>query len=367
VLRSHFQLFAPRCPACQRDGHDAPLTLWRIARELGPPADVVEGLLRCPRCDQAYPILEGIPILVPEPAAFVRDNIATILARNDLSDDLENALGDACGPGSWFDATRQHLSSYAWDHYAEFPPSDLIPSQPSIAPASARPGGAARLLATGLQYAAPFPASAGVLDVGCSVGRATFELAAHAQRPALGLDLNFTHLRLARDVARTGIARFPLKRAGLVYDQRAHAVNHPAAALADFWLADASALPLASGSAAAVSALNLLDCTSAPLLVLNEFARVLAPAGQAVVATPYDWSAAVGPPATWLGGHSKLGPAHGDPAAVLRALLTPGAHPVSLSGVRLRAEAPGLAWHVRMHDRSVIEYFSHLVVFERLG
>lgn len=365
MLRAHFQLFAPRCPACQRDGHDAALALWRVAHESGPPADITEGLLRCPRCDQAYPIIDGIPILVPEPAAFVRDNIATILARTDLSDDLDNALGDSCGPGTWFDATRQHLSSYAWDHYAEFPAE----SQPPIAPESARPGGVARLLATGLKHAGAIPTGhdLGVIDVGCSVGRATFELAAHAQRPALGLDLNFAHVRLARTVARTGLARFPLKRAGLVYDHRTHAVHHPAASLADFWLADASALPLASSSVGAVSALNLLDCTAAPLLVLKEFERVLAPAGQAVVATPYDWSAAVGPPATWLGGHSKLGPAQGDPASVLRALLTPGAHPVSLAHVRLRAEAPGIPWHVRMHDRSLIEYFSHLVVFERFG
>ena len=38
------------------------------------------------------------------------------------------------------------------------------------------------------------------LDIGCSVGRGTFELAVRTRELTLGLDLSFAMLRIARDV-----------------------------------------------------------------------------------------------------------------------------------------------------------------------
>jgi hypothetical protein len=45
---------------------------------------------------------------------------------------------------------------------------------------------------------------------------------------------------------------------------------------------------------------------------------------------------------------------------VLRALLTPGAHPQSLRRLALVAEDESVPWRVRLHDRSTVEYRLHI-------
>ncbi len=94
---------------------------------------------------------------------------------------------------------------------------------------------------------------------------------------------------------------------------------------------------------------------------------MLAPGGKMVITSPYDWSAAATPIETWLGGHSQRSADHGASAAVLRALLTPGGHPVAVTGLCLESEIDEVPWHVRLHDRSTVAYAVHLVVARRMA
>ena len=89
------------------------------------------------------------------------------------------------------------------------------------------------------------------------------------------------------------------------------------------------------------------------------------PGGKVVLTCPYDWSSAATPLETWLGGHSQRSPAAGSSEAALRALLTAGAHPGSLTTLTLAAERDNLAWYVRLHDRSTMTYKLHLIVATR--
>ena len=67
-----------------------------------------------------------------------------------------------------------------------------------------------------------------LLDLGCSVGRVTYELAMAApQELVLGVDLNFTMLRFARSLQKDGLATYPRKRVGVVYDR--HTIEFPKA------------------------------------------------------------------------------------------------------------------------------------------
>jgi len=332
-----------------------PLRLGSIHREED--AGIVEGVLLCSNaaCQREFPILDGIPLLLPALRAYVRDNIFSLVSRDDLGAVSESLLGDGCGPGSPFDTVRQYVSSYAWDHWG-----DLDPKEP---PGEPRPGSIVRLLNAGLEAAGPLAAGP-LLDVGCAVGRTTFALAEQSEELVLGIDLNFALLRVAAQVLRRGRVQYPRRRVGLVYDRREFPVQLARAELVDFWACDATALPFAAGTFSGGSCLNVLDSVAAPADLLRSLGRGLTPGGKAVLACPYDWTASVTPVETWLGGHSQRGPDGGASEPVLRALLTPGGHPWASERLRLVREIDRVPWHVRLHERAAMLYQVHLAVAE---
>jgi SAM-dependent methyltransferase len=161
------------------------------------------------------------------------------------------------------------------------------------------------------------------------------------------------------------VVRYPLRRGGVRYDRREFAVPTPSASRVDFWAADGANLPLPSGSIGGAVALNLIDCVFSPLDLLRSLARVLRPGAPLILAAPYDWSPAATAIDGWIGGHSPRSLGAGASDAVLRALLTPGAHPASVAGLELVAERDDVPWSVRLHDRSRVAYRLHLVVAVR--
>jgi SAM-dependent methyltransferase len=317
-------------------------------------------LLVCthPECLREYPILDGVPILIGPIRQFVRDQALAILVRSDLSAGLESVLGDCCGPGSDLDALRQQRSTYAWDHWGEFDTDE--------GPSGERPGGIVRLLEQGLEHAQEGP-DLPILDIGASAGRTTFELASRTGRLTLGIDLNFSMLRFAAQVLQTGQVAYDRRRVGVVYDRRTFAVPPDTAENVDFWACDALNLPFAAHAFGLVNCLNVLDSTPSPLGLVQAIAAALAPAGRAILACPYDWSASVTPIENWLGGHSQRGPGAGHSDGLLRNLLTPGAHPQSCSDLRMIYEADHLPWQTRLHARSLVRYLAHLVVVQSLN
>jgi SAM-dependent methyltransferase/uncharacterized protein YbaR (Trm112 family) len=362
---AHFGALAPVCPVCRRAGRGAsPLALVQAIRtDEEDPARIVEGLVRCPHaaCRREYPVIDGVPLLIADLRGHVAGGLLPLLARDDLSELTESLLGDCAGPGSELDTLRRELSTYGEDHYGDL---EAEPCSESDSGA----GSAVRLLAALLEAAGPalggLPAGP-ALDVGCAVGRTTFELAARLGRPALGVDLNFSMLRLAQGVLGRGVARYPRRRVGVVYDRREVAADLPGRGGADFWAADAAELPFEDGRFALVAGLNVIDCVTAPRDVLSELARVLAPGGLALIATPYDWTPAATPFEQWLGGHSQRHEGRGAGEPVLRALLTPGGHAASVEGVEIVAEVDGLPWRLRLHERSLVEYRVHGVVVRK--
>jgi len=359
---SHFDALKPLCPRCLRRGVDAPLSLAEVWKEQG--GAVLEAVLHCPEsaCRAEYPVVDGIPLLVADLRDFCSRNQLSLLGRSDLGPELEGLLGDCLGPGSAQDSRNQVLSTYAFDHWGDLDP---VPAP------GGRPGAVRELLSRLLDLAGPGPVGP-VLDCGCAAGRTSFDLAGRISfdlaDPAgglvLGADLNLDLLRLGQSVLLRGRAAYPLRRAGIVFERRAFAVDPPQAGRVDFWCLDAAEPPFAPGTFGLAASLNLVDCVASPLSHLAGLERVLRPGGRALLCTPYDWSGGVTAPENWLGGHSQRGEVRGDPAAVLRSLLAGGGHPAALAGLRLAAEAEG-RWRVRLHDRSSVDYAVHLVVAER--
>lgn len=358
----HFEMLRPLCPVCRQTSHaDWPLTLAGQVEETA--GDIRQGILHCSNsdCRREYPIIDGIPLILADLRSYVSGHLLELLRRNDLTPALESLLGDCCGPASAFDQHRQLLSCYAWSHYHDCDPAEkpLRSQSPGNLPVFARQ------VVTGLKSVAADTPPGPWLDVGCAVGRGSFELAELTGQPVLGIDLNFGMLRLAREVLQTGQGRYPRRRVGVVYDTRAFAFDSPARELVDFWACDVLALPFRNASWAGAISLNVLDSISSPRGLLQSLANALRPGAPGLLSCPYDWSSSVTPLESWLGGHSQRSEERGSSEPVLRMLLTPGAHPGSLSEFEILHETE-LPWVLRWHDRSVVHYETQVVVVRRV-
>lgn len=365
MKRRHFQTLGPICPACRvQSGAEHPLFLSIEA--VADAESVLEGVLQCPApgCLREYPIIDGIPLLVPDVATYLGSQLAHLRDRDDLSPVIESLLTEGSGPGSHLDVTWNHLGTYAWDHYGEWDRDDPSRGQPK----GVRPGSVVRALATGLELcreAGLSIAEGPVLDLGAAAGRASFELTGHTTGLVLGVDLGFHFLKVAARVLGRGRVRYPLRRGGIRYDWREFDVPVSGRERTDFWVCDATRLPFGAGTFGGAVSLNLLDCVYAPLDLLRETARVLRPGAAAIIASPYDWAPAATAVEAWIGGHSPRSLGGGASDQVLRALLTPGGHPASVAGLCLAAERDDVPWTVRLHDRSAVSYRLHLVVATR--
>ena len=371
MRKQHFEALRPVCPVCRQSaersgGQGWSLGICTIDREEG--EHIVEGVLRCSNgaCQREYPIIDGIPFLIANLRQYISDNILALYARGDLSELTESIVGDCCGVGSAFETMRQYLSSYAWDHYGDLDPEEPgngLDGDPDggLENGGPRPGACVRMLKAGLELAGELPEHP-IIDIGCAAGRTALELAHATGQLVVGVDLHLPTLRLASGVIRHGLLSYPRRRVGLVYDRRDIAADLPGRDKVEIWACDATSLPFSRGTFGAAVGLNVLDSVRSPLELLGSIAGALIPGGAAVLSSPYDWSPAVTPIAEWVGGHSQRGRDRGSSAHILRQLLTPGALASSIPGLELEAELSEFPWHVRMHERSVVTYKSHLFV-----
>ena len=351
----HLERLRPVCPACRAAGRgETPLELGTVARSDGD--EVIEGVLLCPEplCRREHPIVDGIPVLVHDIGSWAEHQLDAVLRRDDLSPFTESLLGDAAGAGSRLDRERTNLSGYGRGHWG-----DLDGDAPLAPDASF-----AALVATALALL-PEPPSGPWLDVGCAVGRGTLELARRTPGPVAGVDLSFGMLRVAERMRREGVAAYPQRRVGIVYERREVAVPDVPDEHLGFWCADAELLPFAAGTFAGALSLNVLDCVRSPLGHLIELGRVLAPGADALLSTPYDWSTGATTLDQWIGGHSQRSPAGGSSAAELRRILSDDASAGIDTGLTIAAERDGVPWRVYSNERSNTEYSLHLLRLAR--
>lgn len=388
---SHFEHFAPRCPACIWRSREldlaraptfdcaqlAPLSLERIeSREGSSNALILEGVLRCEdaACAARYPIIDGVPMILANVREVIKRDSAMILRRDDLSETIESFIAACVGPGGEFDRARLYTGAYAWDHYG---------TGAGGACAGAGGGGsggdAARVLRRLIQLAGGLhPRSPGsVIDAGCATGGVSFELgailaeserdAAPNQALVLGVDMHLGMLRVAQSALRTGEVIYPLRREGVVYDRMRVPVDARRMAHAprvDFWCCDAMALPFAGASVDACVTLHTLDAVGSPAGLLAELSRVTKDKGRVLLASPFDWTQNVTPMENWLGGHSEHAPHRGEGASVLDMLLS-GAAPAGSGIDRLRILArDDMEWRVRLYARAMTHYRTHLLACE---
>lgn len=344
----HFEAFAPVCPACRSLGRE-PGRLAIHRRIAGDGDWIEEGSLVCAEtvCQAEFPIIDGIPYITANVAGLISSQLGAIRGRRDLSAYTESLLGDAAGPDSTHERDRYQVSSYARSHYGDLDGGE--------------PPGFVEVIGAALELVGPGGAEGRWLDCGCGPGRASFELAAATGALVLGVDLNIGMLGVATSAATRGRIRHPLRRIGLVYEDREIELNFAAAGRVDFWACDVMALPFDDGAVAGALSLNVIDCVASPLGHLRELGRVMAAGAPAVIASPFDWSTSATPLEGWLGGHSGRAEHRGRGELELARLLAEGDPAGAGTGLVIDSEGRDASWEVYVHERASMRYRVHVV------
>ena len=146
------------------------------------------------------------------------------------------------------------------------------------------------------------------LDIGCAVGRASFELARVYQK-VLGVDLSRAFINAADTLRRTGELRYFRKDEGHL-GVALNATVDPAIDRnrLSFRQADAGALPAELADFDAVLMANLLCRLPSPKALLSRLGGPLGlvkPGGLLAIFSPYSWLESFTPPEAWLGGYEK--------------------------------------------------------------
>uniref|UniRef100_UPI0025B9E499 class I SAM-dependent methyltransferase n=1 Tax=Desulfonatronospira sp. TaxID=1962951 RepID=UPI0025B9E499 len=221
--------------------------------------DVFEGTLNCPECLKEYPIREGIAMVHPQ----------------------QNTLKDS---GSKYENSSV-VSSYLWSHYC-----DLL-DDPE--------GSSAYQDWADLMH----PDAGGCLDMGSAVGRFTFDMASRFDF-ALGIDNSVAFIRTARELMTRKQIQVDLVQEGIL--TRKEKLVLPAGWRTrnlEFIVADAMALPFASGAFSALASLNMVDKLPLPLQHLQEAERLAPREGaQLLLSDPFSWSEQSADRKFWLGG-----------------------------------------------------------------
>ena len=344
---AHLQYFAPICPICKRDA--AKHIKLQLQVRVGDQEWVEEGLLFCPSCRATYPILHGIPILVPDVQSYLTNSQIHLLWDDRLSFFAQQWLAESSGPSSGFELTRQYLSTYCWTHYGDLDPSFEGPPSHLL----------------DLIEHLYRPTEKGLhLEVGCSVGRSTFEIASRSKQPTLGIDVNFSMIRVAQSILRKNRLQYGLRKVGITYRWRDYPVSLDGAEFVDFWVADALCLPFADHTMQTVHSMNVLDCVAEPVKHLKEMSRIQKDDGQIGVVCPYDWSPNAVDFQFWVGGKNQIQPMEGASDQIMHWLLCADSPVPELAKSKVLYEQADLPWAIRVHDRSVMHYKTHLLVFQ---
>lgn len=137
------------------------------------------------------------------------------------------------------------------------------------------------------------------LDIGCAVGRSTFEMARHCDH-VLGVDFSQAFIEAAETLSNGGEMRYErLEEAAITTPLIARAPEYAGAGEVSFSTGDAMDLPAELGQFDRVHAANLICRLPEPLRFLQRLSDLVKPGGELVLATPCTWLAEYTAPDQW--------------------------------------------------------------------
>lgn len=250
------------CPECLgKDSNTEILLTADIHRE--DKEEIIDGRLNCPVCGSQYDINAGVAVVVPEKTLPI--------------------TWHQSGYGSF-----SMRSSYLWSHYSEFF------NGPDATDAYKK-------------WAAAFtPRKGWALDIGCAVGRLTFEMTKTHDR-AVGIDTSLSFIRAARKLMTQRHLEFDLIMEGEITEKKFSNLDPDFKfENAEFIVADAMALPFRSNRFTTTSSVNILEKVPNPFLHFSEANRVMDKKNaRFLFSDPFSWDETVSSPDLWLGGRNK--------------------------------------------------------------
>lgn len=155
------------------------------------------------------------------------------------------------------------------------------------------------------------------LDLGCAVGRSSFELARYCHK-VTGIDNSKKFIAAARKLQHKGALDYRVKQVGDIYTQvTAQVPVDIDRGRVAFETGDAHELRSDLGAFEVVLAANLLCRMRDPRQLLRRLPDLVEPGGQLVITSPQTWLTEFTPLENWLGATAKTG----DPLDILRAEL----------------------------------------------
>lgn len=147
------------------------------------------------------------------------------------------------------------------------------------------------------------------LDLGCAVGRSSFELARHCHS-VVAIDYSRRFIEAATALRDTGELPYLRTDEGeLTTPLVARVPVETDRSRVQFEVGDAQNLRDHLGAYDVVLLANLIDRLQDPLRCLTRLSGLVNPGGQLIITSPYTWMEEYTPKAAWLGGVEKNGQA----------------------------------------------------------
>jgi 5-histidylcysteine sulfoxide synthase/putative 4-mercaptohistidine N1-methyltranferase len=199
------------------------------------------------------------------------------------------------------------------------------------------------------------------LDLGCAVGRASFELARHFNCVS-AVDFSARFIRIACQLQEKGVIRYQLPEEGeIVSYHEQHLKDFDLAGVAnrvEFFQGDAHNLKPQFKDYDLVLAANLLDRLYDPARFLAGIHQRINPGGLLVIASPYTWLEEFTKKANWIGGVRRAG----EPFTTLE-----GLQEQLGERFRLLGEPRDIPFVIRETARKFQHTLAQLTIWERTG
>ncbi len=308
---------------------------------------VLEGFFICSNtdCGCKYPILNGVPIIVKDIKGWWHSERSKLSAVASDAPEVQEYFAGLSLDEPSSHAEKSLISSYMDLHYGTFYDS-IAPFTSWVDPKQfwEKVVGIAKSEDDQINHRS--------LDLGCSVGRYTFELARFSEL-AIGMDLKFSAVASAAKFQRTKKVFYERRKHGRCFEKIE--TSHSPSQNVLFLVADTLDPPFRAETFDLVTALNLIDNVRLPLVLIGQMDALLKQGGSLILGSPYEWQADICDPEEWLETYDM------DSPEMLQSILEGKLIPQMGLKYEILKEISDLPWLFRHHNRHWSLFLVHLL------